>query len=92
MPVVEYPHTGGNTCVIGGFVYRGSDIPGLAGHYFYTDLSGGWLRSFVHRNGVADDAVDWNIVPPDSPLSFGEDAEGELYLLTDGGQVYRLAP
>lgn len=92
MPVLDYPHTDGNTCVIGGYVYRGSDVPGLRGRYFYTDLSGGWIRSFVYANGQATDPIDWNIVPPDGPLSWGEDARGELYLLTDGGLVYRLAP
>jgi len=37
-PVIEYPHTNGNASVTGGFVYRGTDNPGLIGKYLYGDF------------------------------------------------------
>jgi len=90
-PVVDYTHDNGNSCVIGGYVYRGSDIPGIRGHYFYTDLTGRWLHSFVYSGGKATKQTDWDLTLPDGPMSFGEDGKGELYVTTDGGQIYRLS-
>ncbi|MDQ4131127.1 MAG: PQQ-dependent sugar dehydrogenase, partial [Actinomycetota bacterium] len=56
LPVLEYDTGGGNCGVIGGYVYRGRRIPGLAGTYFYGDLCGGWVRSFRYDpgRGVSD--------------------------------------
>ena len=50
-PVFAYPHTdpGGDVAhgcaIIGGYVYRGTQIPELAGRYLYADLCTGELRS-----------------------------------------------
>ena len=89
LPVHDYPHTVGN-CVIGGYVYRGSLAPSLRGHYFYADNGRGWMRSFRLSGGVATEHTSWPL-PAGSggPFSFGEDANGELYLLTSTGKVYR---
>jgi glucose/arabinose dehydrogenase len=92
LPVVDYSHANNNTAVIGGYVYRGNDIPGIRGRYFYSDLTGRWLHSFVYAGGRATDPIDWNLTLPDGALSFGEDGHGELYVMTDGGQVFRLSP
>jgi len=97
MPVEEYPHeyeNGSNNafCVIGGYVYRGTAISGLQGHYFYGDVGGTWLRSFRYANGVAADSTLWNVTLPDPPLSFAQDNQGELYILTLAGEIYRIAP
>ncbi len=57
VPVAEYSHSDGCS-VTGGFVYRGSAIPGLDGHYFFGDYCGGWVRSLVPaRRGLRGDAV-----------------------------------
>ncbi len=40
-PLFEYPHVNGNTCVIGGFVYRGSQFPELNGKYLFADNGSG---------------------------------------------------
>ncbi|MGB7537074.1 MAG: PQQ-dependent sugar dehydrogenase, partial [Anaerolineales bacterium] len=40
-PVAEYDHSGGNCSVTGGYVYRGSRIPGLAGTYLFGDYCTG---------------------------------------------------
>ena len=92
LPAVEYDHSSGQCAIIGGFVYRGARSPALAGQYFYADLCAGWVRSFSYGGGAVTGQTSWNLdVSPGTPLSFGEDARGELYLLTGGGDVYRIA-
>jgi glucose/arabinose dehydrogenase len=88
-PVVEYSHADGCS-VTGGAPYRGSLIPGIAGHYFYSDYCAGFLRSFRYENGQAVDQRSWDVGALGSVLSFGEDAAGELYVLSAYGRVYRL--
>ena len=91
LPAVEYDHSSGQCAIIGGFVYRGTRFPALAGQYFYADLCAGWVRSLSYAGGAVTGQTSWNLdLSPGSPLSFGEDARGELYLLTAGG-VYRIA-
>ncbi len=90
LPRVEYSHADGCS-VIGGFVYRGVRSPALAGEYFYADLCGGWIRSFTFANGGVATRTLWTPdVSPGAPLSFGQDARGELYLLSASGTVYRI--
>jgi len=89
LPVLEYSH-GEGCSVTGGFVYRGAAIPELVGHYFYSDYCNGWLRSFLLAGGVATQRKDWNVPSPGSVTSFGEDAEGELYVLTQSGGIFKV--
>jgi glucose/arabinose dehydrogenase len=91
IPVLEYDHSEGCT-VVGGYVYRGSRIPVLRGHYFYADYCKGWVRSFRYTGGAAADRRKWDFGDVGSILSFGEDAAGELYVLSDNGKVYRMVP
>lgn len=93
LPVLEYAHDSNsdNACsVIGGVVYRGAAIPELQGTYLYSDLCAGWLKGFRYANGVATDRVDFGKMGAGTILSFGEDAQRELYLLTAEGNVYRV--
>lgn len=94
-PAVEYAHDVGCS-VIGGAVYRGAAIPELRGAYFYADYCTGVIRSFRWSAGKVTEHVDWTaLVNPrlDSKwTSFGEDARGEMYLLSQDGPVYRFAP
>jgi hypothetical protein len=90
LPVLEYAQDSSGGCsVIGGFVYRGSAFPELQGRYFYSDLCGGWLRSFVFSGGAAADHRE-SIANMGTVLSFGEDGRKELYALTAAGQVLRV--
>jgi hypothetical protein len=89
-PIVEYGH-GDGCSVTGGFVYRGRRMPALAGHYFYADYCSGWIRSFRYANGAVTDHRRWDDAGPGQVTSFGEDAQGELYVCTSSGDVYRLA-
>ena len=88
-PVLDYDH-GAGCSIIGGFVYRGSAIPELRGRYFYSDLCSGWLRSLRYSGGQAAEQVDWSITNVGQIVSFGEDADHELYMLTAGNALYRI--
>lgn len=87
LPVLEYPHPEGCS-ITGGFVYRGREIPELAGEYFYSDYCGPWLKSFLFAGGAATRQHDWGISVRAN--SFGKDANGELYVLTPTGTVYKI--
>ncbi|MCU0621746.1 MAG: PQQ-dependent sugar dehydrogenase [Gemmatimonadales bacterium] len=89
-PVLDYSHAEGCS-VTGGYVYRGSAIAGLAGTYFYSDYCGGWVRSFRAVGGVATEQREWAGLDTGAQVvSFGEDAAGELYVLTSAGSVSRI--
>ena len=91
LPVIEYDHSNGCS-IIGGFVYRGSRWPSLAGQYFYSDYCSGWMRSFAYANGAVTGQTTWSLnVSLGNVLSFGEDSAGELYVLSAGGSIYRIA-
>ena len=94
LPALDYLHSDGCS-VTGGYVYRGSRIPMLAGLYVYADYCQGWVRSFRYQNGQATEQRDWPSLRPGGPISsFGEDARGELYVVLYGsaGGVYRIVP
>jgi hypothetical protein len=90
VPVLEYSHAGANCSVTGGFVYRGTAIPELVGHYLYADFCVGILRSFRLSGGQAVDQRTWSTVSVAMVKSFGLDAAGEIYILSTGGRVYRV--
>jgi len=89
MPLIDYDHSDGCS-ITGGFVYRGSALPEIAGRYFYSDFCNSWLRSFLVAGGAATERTDWGISPVGNIQSFGIDSKNELYVLTSGGGVYRL--
>ncbi len=92
LPALEYPNPDDGCSIIGGFVYRGTRFPTIAGQYFYADLCGGWVRSFTYGGGMVTGRTTWTLdVSLGSPLSFGQDASGELYVLSANGRVYRIA-
>jgi hypothetical protein len=89
LPVVEYSH-GEGCSITGGFVYRGSAIPEIEGHYFYSDFCSSFLRSFRFSNDDVEDGTEWDVGNLGGVLSFGRDATGELYILSNDGRVLRL--
>jgi glucose/arabinose dehydrogenase len=94
LPALDYPLGTEGTCsVIGGYVYRGSAIPALQGHYFYGDFCAGWVRGFRYEGGRAVDHRQWPTLAPGGPFAtFGEDAAGELYVLARDGRVFKIVP
>jgi glucose/arabinose dehydrogenase len=89
-PVLQYSHDEGCS-ITGGFVYRGEAIPSAYGHYFYGDYCSGLVWSFAMRGGKATDEKR-HPFQVESLSSFGEDLDGELYLLSLDGEIFRLAP
>lgn len=87
LPQVEYDHEDGCS-VTGGFVYRGP-IEAIRDHYFYSDYCEGWLRSFRYAGGEVTEATRWDVPAVGNVTSFGEDADGRLYVLTESA-VWRL--
>jgi glucose/arabinose dehydrogenase len=90
-PVHDYVHDGKRCAVIGGYVYRGSQIRGLQGAYIYGDVCDGRVRALVRSPGHPLRHRDLGIAIP-GLVSFGEDAAGELYALSLAGGVHLLAP
>jgi glucose/arabinose dehydrogenase len=88
-PIEVYSHSQGCS-VTGGFVYRGQARRDLVGRYFYGDYCSGtvWSLKMV-RGRVTGFRREAFKIP--SLTSFGEDARGGLYAVTDGGVVYRIA-
>jgi glucose/arabinose dehydrogenase len=87
LPVLDYSHLeAGNPCSItGGYVYRGTAIPELAGRYFYSDYCAGFLRSFLAADRTVTEAREWNVNKVGQVVSFGRDGQGELYVLGASG-------
>jgi len=90
LPFVDYAHAAGACSVTGGYVYRGAAIAALQGTYFYADYCAGFVRSFRMVNGAVTDHADWTALSGGNITSFGEDAAGELYILTGQGGLYRI--
>jgi len=87
-PVIEYNHAEGGCSITGGYVYRGA-MPEWNGIYLYGDYctghvwglirsEGGWQTQLLFQTGARI-------------TSFGQDKAGEIYLLSDAGDVYKLA-
>ncbi len=88
LPIYEYLHTEGCS-ITGGFVYRGSAMPELAGQFMFADYCTGWLRS------VGKDGQMWEWFPEGTfsgTIGFGADAAGEPYVLTTSGSIFGLKP
>jgi hypothetical protein len=88
MPVAEYSHDLGEA-VIGGYVYRGKNLPAWQGVYLYGDYSSGRVWGLLH---LADGS--WlNAQMFETGIhisSFGVDEIGEIYLVDDGGSILML--
>ena len=92
LPTLTYNHHEGCS-VTGGYVYRGSAIPAIQGHYFYADLCQRWVRSFRYAGGVATEETSWPTLSGGGTIvSFGEDAAGEMYILEAEGRVSKIVP
>jgi len=94
-PVFDYGHAEENCSVTGGYVYRGKAIPALRGAYVFGDYCKSKIRGLVVSDdgSVAPEVRDLGIAVNTNTLAaFGEDATGELYVLSLGGEISRIVP
>ena len=88
-PVAVYSHQQGCS-VTGGYVYRGRAVAAARGRYFYGDYCSGLVWSTRVSGGRAA-GLRREPFKVSELSSFGEDAAGELYLVSLGGTIWRLA-
>ena len=89
LPLFEFDHSDGGCAVTGGVVYRGTAIPELTGAYLFTDYCDGRLRGVRASDGQAVEEHTFDAEGSEL-VSFGEDAEGEVYVLSLDGTIYRV--
>jgi glucose/arabinose dehydrogenase len=103
-PVMEYPHRPNlqaqgmfpdhsiGLCVIGGYVYRGTKYPTLQGIYIYGDYNLGTIWGFRYDRAAHKVTAEGMLIAQKKNIfSFAEDVDGELYVLTQDGQIYSIA-
>ena len=89
LPITEYGHDLGCT-VIGGYVYRGTELPDLEGTYLFADYCSG--RIFAIEADTTSMVVPEEVGQVDGRASaFGEGEDGELYITTLDGTIYRVS-
>lgn len=92
-PIAEFSHSVGYS-VTGGFVYRGEDYPNLTGRYFYADYVTGQIWSLYK---TSESPLIWSTPTLELDTSFnissfGEDENGEIYVVNyNQGQIRLLA-
>jgi glucose/arabinose dehydrogenase len=97
-PIQSYPHHNGRCAITGGYVVRDPSLPLLYGRYLYADYCGGRIRSLapppligglmpapVRVNDDRDEGLYLRF-----PSSFGEGLNGEIFVASKAGPVYRL--
>ena len=88
-PVAEYGHDLGCS-ITGGYVYRGKRVPALEGVYLYADFCSGRIWGLRYDGSAV--TAQWELVhAPFQVSSFGEDADGEVYVLGFDGGIYTFA-
>jgi len=87
MPVLTYTHDQGRS-VTGGYRYRGNAMPAFRGAYFYADYVSGRIWAAVPQG---DRWQSREVLKTELNISsFGEDEQGELYVIDHRGTVYRM--
>lgn len=90
LPIWEYSHSSGNCSVTGGYVYRGDQSSPIYGKYIYGDYCSAsiWALSYTGINPNSP-VNDFLFKAPSNILSFGTDANNDLYVLCANGKIYK---
>jgi len=90
-PIFEYSHDEGAS-ITGGYVYRGTRVPRLRGVYLFSDYAAAELRgiraadgALVQQSVLATTGADLSQVS-----TFGQDLDGEVYVVSLAGGIYRI--
>lgn len=90
MPITDYGRSLGSS-ITGGYVYRGQSYPWLNGVYFYADFGSGKLFAAWKSSPGSSFTGAFIRDTGYSVASFGEDVNGELYLVNyTNNTIYRL--
>jgi glucose/arabinose dehydrogenase len=91
LPFYQYSHLDGRCSITGGYVYRGSAIPALVGWYVFADFCSGEI--FAVRANASYPTSRVRLRDTSGNItSFGENAAGELYVVTRQGTIHLIAP
>jgi glucose/arabinose dehydrogenase len=87
-PITEYGRNLGAS-VTGGYVYRGSGVPDLAGWYVFGDFVSGRLFA-IPANSEAGTPPEVLLETELSISAFGESVDGELFVVNYGGSIHQV--
>ncbi|MBW4437018.1 MAG: PQQ-dependent sugar dehydrogenase [Pleurocapsa minor GSE-CHR-MK-17-07R] len=90
-PIAEYDHSQGIS-ISGGYVYRGENFPTLDGIYFYGDFGFGRLWGAMQMDDGTWVSEALTVLSGRSISSFGQDENGEVYVVDYNGAILRLIP
>ena len=90
-PITEYSHDLGDRSITGGYVYRGASFTALQGFYLFGDFISGriWSVAATSAQGTAPDLL---LDSPHNISAFAEGEDGELYVVSYAGRLYRVVP
>jgi len=105
-PILDYSLAGPPCAVIGGYVYRGCRMADLRGSYFYSDACDDFVNTFRTNEFCQagpvlpreNDLEPGGNIAISSIVSFGEDNQGEVYLVDNAngvggqGEIYKILP
>ena len=87
MPVAEYQHSTGGCSITGGYFYTGSMYPNFQNKYFFADYCQNRIGYVNASNAITYSAT---FTGSNNFTTFGEDLNGELYIASAGGIVYKV--
>jgi glucose/arabinose dehydrogenase len=89
-PVGWYAHSG-STAITGGVVVRDASLGSLAGRYLYADFYKGVVHSEqLATPSASDDRVESDLPVISNLVSFGQDADKRVYIVSLSGTVQRI--
>jgi glucose/arabinose dehydrogenase len=95
-PAVTYPTISTANSAIGGYVYRGSAIPGMVGRYIWADWTERKIKTFVYKGETGGqpeicDEHDTGVTVATKVRSFGQALDGEIYVVAGGAPTAGLS-
>lgn len=89
-PIHAYKRRRPKCAIIGGYVYRGIAMPAMRGAFLFSDYCDGTLRAIaMDGDSVEDRSLGEEVT---TPSSFAQDNDGELYVISLKGDVFRIEP
>lgn len=92
-PITVYDHNGQSASVSGGYIYRGHTYGTMFGRYFFADFERGTVWSCIPSStSVSNLQTHTTALNPGGGniVGFGEDGNGELYIIDFSGTVSRI--